>query len=97
MMPSEIVSKARNAVLVSAEDYAALREAPTCCARLPMPDAAQCLRERPDGLTCPEHALIDPPRQTPGRPGEAGIRRPGWEDYTSWLRPTARCSRGSTS
>lgn len=33
----EIVSRHGNAVLVSAEDYAALREGPTCCARQPTP------------------------------------------------------------
>ena len=38
----EIVSRHGNAVLVSAEDYAALREAPTCCVRRPMP--AGCSR-----------------------------------------------------
>ena len=42
----EIVSKHGNAVLVSAEDYAALREGAYCCARRQRPPAAQGLRER---------------------------------------------------
>jgi antitoxin YefM len=57
----EIVSRHGNAVLISAEDYAALRggRLPTALARQ-RPPAAQAYEDALNGLRVAEHALIDP-------------------------------------
>jgi toxin YoeB len=75
----EIVSRHGNAFLVSAEDYAALREG-AYLLRSPR------LRER---LERHKHR-----RACPARPRRGGRQHPvrlvfedqGWEDYTSWLK-----------